>query len=186
MRITGGGLKGRNISDKKFDNTRPTTNKAKQGLFNILNNRVDWPTCNALDLFSGTGSIAFEMASRGCMQITSVDISPKNCFSIRSTAKQLGLTNFITVRSDALSFLRSHSQPYDIIIADPPYDYPHYPVIPQLVFERNLLAENGWLIIEHSKRTSFANSPYLAEQRNYGEVNFSFFCLPAGDDSKNR
>jgi 16S rRNA (guanine966-N2)-methyltransferase len=81
----------------------------------------------------------------------------------------------IIVRSDALSFLRSHSHPYDIIIADPPYDYKHYEVIPNLIFERHLLAANSWLIVEHSKRTSFKETPFFTEQRAYGEVNFSFF-----------
>lgn len=176
MRITGGGLKGRKITDKQL-NLRPTTNKAKQALFNILRNRVEWSECMALDLFSGTGSISFEMVSNGCKEVTAVDINPQNCGVIRNTAKQLGLTNIIIVRSDALSFIRSHSKPYDIIIADPPYDYPHYEVIPQLIFERNLLSPNGWLIIEHSKRTSFKELPHFIEQRAYGEVNFSFFCL---------
>jgi 16S rRNA (guanine966-N2)-methyltransferase len=174
MRIGGGGLKGRKIPDTKLD-LRPTTNKAKQGLFNILHNRMEWSECTTLDLFSGTGSITFELASRGCKQVTSVDINPKNCGYVRSAAKDLALTNVIIVRSDALSFLRSHSQPYDIIIADPPYDYKHYEVIPTLVFERHLLAENGWLIVEHSKRTSFKETPFFVEQRAYGEVNFSFF-----------
>src|ERR1700690_2220540 len=99
MRIGGGGLKGRKIPDTNLD-LRPTTNKAKQGLFNILHNRMEWSECNALDLFSGTGSITFELASRGCKQVTSVDISPKNCAYVRSAAKQLELTNVIIVRSD--------------------------------------------------------------------------------------
>lgn len=177
MRITGGGLKGRKISDKELK-LRPTTNKAKQGLFNILNNRLQWDLCNSLDLFSGTGSLAFEMASRGSRQVTAVDINPKNCHNIRDIAKQLGLNNVISIRSDALSFLRSHSDPYDVIICDPPYDYPHYSVIPELVFGRRLLKNNGWLVIEHSKRTTFKDMPNFAEQRAYGDVNFSFFYNP--------
>jgi len=180
MRITGGGLRGRNIPDKA-KNLRPTTNRAKQGLFNILHHRVDWSTCKTLDLFSGTGSISFELASRGSEQVTSVDISSQNCNFIRNTAKQLGLTNIIIVRSDALSFIRSHSEPYDIIIADPPYDYPHYDIIPQLVFERKLLKAGGLLIVEHSKRSSFKDNLFFSEQRNYGEVNFTFFSYPAED-----
>jgi len=183
MRINAGGLKGRNIPDKASE-LRPTTNKAKQGLFNILTNRVEWDNCNTLDLFSGTGSLSFELASRGVKQVTSVDISPKNCGFIRSTAQQLGLSNIIIVRSDALSYLRSHTEPYDIIIADPPYDYHHYEVIPQLIFERNLLKEHGWLVIEHSKRTSFKDTPFYSEQRAYGEVNFSFFSLSPKEEKK--
>ena len=174
MRISGGNLKGRKVPDKKL-HLRPTTNRAKQGLFNILRHKLDWAECTALDLFSGTGSIAYELASNACKQVTAVDISSSNCNFIRTNAKQFNISNLIIIRSDALSFLRSHSEPYNIIVADPPYDYPHYNVIPQLVFERNLLKENGWLIIEHSRRTGFADEPHFVEQRTYGEVNFSFF-----------
>lgn len=176
-------MRGRNIPDKDMK-LRPTTNRAKQGLFNILNHRLDWSNCSALDLFSGTGSISFEMASRGVKQITSVDINLQNCNFIRGTGKQLGLSNIIIVRSDALSFLRSHSEPYDIIIADPPYDYKHHEVIPQLVFERNLLKPEGWLIIEHSKKTLYNNTPFFKELRAYGEVNFSFFNLSPKEPKK--
>ena len=177
MRIGGGNLKGRKVPDAKL-NLRPTTNRAKQGLFNILHHRLNWEECKALDLFSGTGSITYELASRGCISVTSVDISSSNCNFIRNNAKQFGLSNVMIVRSDALSFLRSHSEPYDVIIADPPYDYEHYEVIPQLVFERNLLKEDGYLVIEHSRRTtSFGNHPNFTELRTYGEVNFSFFQL---------
>jgi 16S rRNA (guanine966-N2)-methyltransferase len=174
MRITGGGLKGRSIPNKKLD-LRPTTNRAKQGLLNILHHRLDWENCNALDLFSGTGSITYELSSRGCKQITAIDISPANIGFIRNNVKTLGLNNVIIVRSDALSFLRSHKEPYDLIIADPPYDYHHYPILPELIFEKHLLKETGLLVIEHSKRTSFKENPFFMEQRNYGEVNFSFF-----------
>jgi len=174
MRISGGNLKGRKVPDKKL-HLRPTTNRAKQGLFNILRNRIEWNECTALDLFSGTGSIAYELISIGCKQVTAVDISSSNCNFIRTNAKQFNITNLIIIRSDALSFLRSHSEPYDVIVADPPYDYAHFNVIPELVFERNLLKDSGWLIIEHSRRTSFNDSPHFVEQRTYGEVNFSFF-----------
>lgn len=174
MYIGGGNLKGRKVPNTKL-HLRPTTNRAKQGLFNILHHRVDWPQCSALDLFSGTGSIAYELASRGCKDVTAVDISNSNCNFIRTNAKQFQLSNIITVRSDSLSFIRSHSTPYDIIIADPPYDYEHYQVLPELIFERNLLKEGGYLVIEHSKRTTFEGVPRFEELRTYGEVNFSIF-----------
>jgi 16S rRNA (guanine(966)-N(2))-methyltransferase RsmD len=162
---------------------RPTTAKAKQGLFNILNNRVQWENCIALDLFSGTGSLTYELASRGCKQVTSVDISPQNCGYIRASAKQLNLNNVIIVRSDSLSFIRSHKEPYDIIIADPPYDYPHYPILPQLIFEKGLLKKGGILVIEHSKRVSLKDNPHFTDQRGYGEVNFSFFELQPSENA---
>lgn len=174
MRISGGNLKGRKVPDTKL-HLRPTTNRAKQGLFNILHHRLDWSQCSALDLFSGTGSITYELASRGCIGVTSVDISSGNCSFIRTNIKQFQLSNIIIVRSDALSFLRSHNVPYDIIIADPPYDYEHFNVLPELVFQKNLLKEGGYLVIEHSKRTSFKDTSRFVEQRTYGEVNFSIF-----------
>lgn len=174
MYIGGGNLKGRKVPDTKL-HLRPTTNRAKQGLFNILHHRVEWGECSALDLFSGTGSITYELASRGCKDVTSVDISSSNCGFIRTNIKQFKLNNIIIVRSDALSFIRSHSNPYDIIIADPPYDYEHYNLLPELIFERNLLKQGGYLVIEHSKRTTFEGTPRFTEQRTYGEVNFSIF-----------
>src|ERR1700739_3305801 len=174
MYIGGGNLKGRKVPNTKL-HLRPTTNRAKQGLFNILHHRVDWQQCSALDLFSGTGSIVYELASRSCINVTAVDISNSNCHFIRTNAKQFNLSNIVTVRSDSLSFIRSHSTPYDIIIADPPYDYEHYQVLPELIFERNLLKEGGYLVIEHSKRTTFKDTPRFIEQRSYGEVNFSIF-----------
>jgi len=174
MYIGGGNLKGRKVPDTKL-NLRPTTNRAKQGLFNILNNRLDWVECSALDLFSGTGSITYELASRGCKEVTSVDISSSNCNFIRTNAKQFQLSNIIIVRSDSLSFLRSHNVPYDIIIADPPYDYHHFNVLPELIFEKKLLKETGYLVIEHSRKTSFKDTPNFVELRTYGEVNFSIF-----------
>jgi 16S rRNA (guanine966-N2)-methyltransferase len=200
--IGGGDLKGRAVPSKYLP-IRPTTGKAKQALFNILNNLVDekrsgsddpgvnyWEECVALDLFCGTGSLTYELASRGCKKVTAVDISNGCCNFVRKNVKHFELTNVVIVRSDALSFLRSCPQPtkggeggtFDIILCDPPYDYPHYPVIPELVFSMNLLTETGTLVIEHSKRTSFIRMdpfgkehPHFIQQRVYGEVNFSFF-----------
>ncbi len=187
MHIGGGDLKGRQVPSKYLP-IRPTTGKAKQALFNILQNQfnqprsggdddnsiIHWEECEALDLFCGTGSLTYELASRGCKHVTAVDISNGCCNFVRKNVKHFGLENVITMKSEALSFLRSHSQPFDIILCDPPYDYPHYPIIPQLIFERNLLKENGWLVIEHSKRTSFNDHPNFIQHRVYGEVNFSF------------
>jgi len=175
-------LKGRAVPSKYLP-IRPTTGKAKQGLFNILNNHFTWEECEALDLFCGTGSLTYELASRRCKQVTAVDISSGCCNFVRKNIKHFGLTNVITARSDTLSFLRSHTTPFDIILCDPPYEYPHYPAIPELVFSRNLLTDNGWLVIEHSKRTTFAEHPNFLQQRVYGEVNFSFFGRKRADGS---
>lgn len=173
MYIGGGDLKGRAVPSKYLP-IRPTTGKAKQALFNILQNRFNWEECVALDLFCGTGSLTYELASRGCKQVTAVDISKGCCSFVRDNAKHFKLENVEIERSDALSFLKSCHTYFDIIICDPPYDYKQYPEIAELVFTKNLLKETGWLIIEHSKRTSFSQHPKFIQQRVYGEVNFSF------------
>lgn len=198
MYIGGGDLKGRAVPSKYLP-IRPTTGKAKQGLFNILQNhfnadvigqhqdihRHGWGECEALDLFCGTGNLTYDLASRGCKQVTAVDISNGCCNFVRKNIKHFNLNNVTVVRSDALSFLRSCPHPpkgdkegaFDIILCDPPYDYPYYSSIPELVFSKGLLKENGWLVIEHSKRTSFAEHPNFIQQRTYGEVNFSFLGI---------
>jgi 16S rRNA (guanine966-N2)-methyltransferase len=177
MYIGGGDFKGRKIPSKYLP-VRPTTGKAKQALFNILQNYMDWSQCDALDLCCGTGSLTYELASRGCKQVTAVDISGGSCNFVRKNLTAFGIDNAMVIKSDLLAFLKNCNQPFDVIICDPPYDYPHYPEIADLVFTRNLLKDNGMLIVEHSKRTSFSDNPHLLQQRTYGEVNFSFFGLP--------
>lgn len=185
MYIGGGDLKGRAVPSKYLP-IRPTTGKAKQGLFNILQNYVNWEECEALDLFCGTGSLTYELASRGCKHVTAVDISNGCCHFVRKNIKHFGLNNVSIIRSDALVFLKSHNHPFDIIICDPPYDYAHYPEIPDLVFGRNLLKKNGQLVVEHSKRTSFTEHPHFLQQRTYGEVNFSFLGIKESSESKKK
>ncbi len=174
MRITGGWLKGRTLPDKKL-NLRPTTNRAKQGLLNMLNHRIDWVSCKALDLFGGTGNLTFEMASRGCLRVTAVEISKKNSNFIRQNLMRLGLNNVQVIRGNALSFLQNTHESWTLIFCDPPYDFKNYDTIIKLIFDNRLLIKDGLLVIEHSRRTSFSSSNYYIEQRKYGEVNFSFF-----------
>lgn len=174
MRITGGALKGRTVPDVK-QNLRPTTNRAKQGLLNMLAHRVEWELCNALELFGGTGNLTYEMASRGCRSITTVGINRINCNLIRQNVKQLGLNNVRVIRADALSFLKNSRESWSLIFADPPYDYRYHETLVGLVFEKKLLKEDGFLVVEHSRRTTFTALPSFIEQRKYGEVNFSFF-----------
>lgn len=154
---------------------RPTTDFAKESLFNILNNYFDFEEIHVLDLFSGTGSISYEFASRGCKDIIAVDGNFK-CFSyIRSTAEKFRFDSIKVVKSDVFAFLRASKKTYDVIFADPPYDMGAMVDIPAIVFENNLLEPEGWLIIEHSPDTDFSKHERLLEQRKYGNTIFSVF-----------
>jgi 16S rRNA (guanine(966)-N(2))-methyltransferase RsmD len=175
MRIVSGLHRGRAIEPPKGFAARPTTDFAKVALFNILEANFDVKQATALDLFSGTGSISYELASRGCPRVDSVELNFKHYAFIKKTAGELGLSQVRCVRADAFSFLRSCPPAYSLIFADPPYDLVGIGQIPVLVFTRQLLAPGGWLVLEHSQRISFAESPHFKEHRCYGSVNFSIF-----------
>ena len=175
MRIIGGEYRGKQIvTDQKFT-LRPTTDFAKEGLFNILSNRFDITSFEVLDMFSGTGSISYEFASRGCCNIHSVEIDPRHAAFIRAIAAKLGFRQIRVIRDDVFHFLSICKVQYDIIFADPPYDMPHIEEIPVLTFEQDTLKPDGILILEHSKRNDFTGHDYLLDQRRYGNVHFSFF-----------
>jgi 16S rRNA (guanine(966)-N(2))-methyltransferase RsmD len=177
MRIISGTLKGRRIEAPGNLPVRPTTDFAKEGLFNVLMNRIDFEEIKFLDLFSGTGNISFEMASRGCLQITCVD-EDKNCFTfINKTAKQLKLDFMRVYRADVFRFCETISEKFDLIFADPPFDEPNIVQIPDLIFNQQLLNSNGLLIIEHPKQIDFSNYRYFTEVRKYGKIRFSFFKM---------
>lgn len=174
MRITGGTLKGRTIEVAKGLPVRPTTAFAGEALFNILNNKIDFGNVKFLDLFSGTGHISIEFASRGCSQITAVDIN-FNCVNfLKQTAKKYQLP-IMCIKQDVFKFLEESSNTYDVIFADPPYDLKNIEDIHTLVFNKKLLTENGILIIEHGPRTKLDHLSNFAQHRKYGNVNFSFF-----------
>lgn len=175
MRIISGQYRGRNIHPPKNLPVRPTTDKAKEGLFNILNNLLDFEDLNVLDLFCGTGNISLEFASRGAATVTSVDASPKCVGFVKSTFEQLGYKTATTYKSDALRFAQSTSQKWDVIFADPPYTYPHYPELVTGILENKLLAEDGILIVEHPAEVDLSSFPALTQTRKYGRVHFSFF-----------
>lgn len=177
MRIISGKLKGRLIKPNKKFKARPTTDYAKESIFNIINNNFDLEGLKALDLFSGTGSISYEFASRGCSEVISVESNFKHYNFIKKTANDLKLDEIKTIKSDVFTFLQKCRTTFDLIFADPPYDMDGIENIHQLVFENNLLDKDGWLIIEHSKHTEISNLPHFIEQRNYGSVNFSIYCL---------
>jgi 16S rRNA (guanine(966)-N(2))-methyltransferase RsmD len=160
-------------------NIRPTTDFAKESLFNIINNYFYFEQLEqVLDLFSGTGSISYEFASRGSKNITAVDNNFKSTNFIKQSADKLKFNNIHVVKTDVFNFLNFNKQPYDLIFADPPYDMGEKIMsIPDLVFANKLLNKDGWLIIEHSKEINFEKHPNFFQHRNYGKVNFSVFIL---------
>ncbi len=176
MRIISGKLKARRFSVPKNFPSRPTTDFAKEGLFNILENQIDLYDLNILDLCVGTGNISFELLSREAGQVTAVDIN-LNCLRfVRKNAEDMKIDNEIrTVKMDILHFLKLTEETYDLIFADPPYAYKHHAEIAILVFERALLNENGLLVIEHGKDVDLSTITQFVFSRNYGGVHFSFF-----------
>jgi len=158
---------------------RPTTDFAKENLFNILENRMDFNSCEALDLFAGTGNISFELVSRGCHQVTAVEKVFNHIRFIRKVMNDLQITNLQVIKKDVFQFLRKPAGPYDLIFADPPYQMNGIEKIPEIVFRQGLLKKNGWMILEHSAHLKGLDNTYLMEQRKYGTVHFSFFSFPS-------
>lgn len=176
MRIISGTYKGRRITAPKKLPVRPTTDMAKEGLFNILNNHFYFDEISVLDLFSGTGNISYEFASRGTSEITAVD-SDYGCIQfIEKTSEELEM-GISTLKSDVFSFLEKTGLKADIIFADPPYnmDLEDFENIAKIVFERNLLKQEGQLIIEHAKQMNLSHLENFNNQRKYGGSVFSFF-----------
>jgi 16S rRNA (guanine966-N2)-methyltransferase len=187
MRIVGGLYKGRIFSPGKSFKARPTTDFAKENLFNILENRINWEETTALDLFSGTGSISYELVSRGCKQVTAVEINFQHCKFISEVKSILKISNLQIIRDDSFHFIQKSKQQYDLIFADPPFDMKNFTELPGKVLSANILQPDGLLIVEHNKYHSFDNLPEFFELRKYGSVNFSFFrSLPTEDLLKNR
>lgn len=176
MRIISGKYKGKRLLAPKNLPVRPTTDMAKEGLFNILNNRHYFENLKVLDLFSGTGNISYEFASRGANEILAVDANMKCIQFIAKTSKQLGFS-IDTVKSDAIKFLGNTNQKFNLIFADPPYNFERdfFASIPKLVFGNNLLLEDGLLIIEHATQTDLSSLENFRESRKYGGSVLSFF-----------
>lgn len=175
MRIVGGKYKGRIFKPNKKFKARPTTDLAKEGLFNILENRYDFSDKNVLDLFSGTGSIGYEFISRGCMNITFVEKNYHHFSFIKEIIALLGIKNARLFKTDVFIFLKKSNEKFDIIFADPPFELKNLAELPDSVLNAGILTENGVFILEHPKEYSFTNHPNFKEIRNYGKVNFSFF-----------
>lgn len=175
MRIITGILKGRRLNPTDNLPVRPTTDMAREGLFNILNNILEYEEVRVLDLFSGTGAVSFEFISRGAKEVTSIEINSKCTDFIKRSAQQFGVNNLRVVRADVFDLLKRAYQKFDVIFADPPYQLDELPSLPDLVFEKQILADNGIFILEHSKEHMFEEHPYFWQHRKYGKVNFTFF-----------
>ncbi len=181
MRIISGKYKSRRIRVPSNLKARPTTDFAKENLFNILSNRLEWEETSALDLFSGTGSIALEMVSRGCPRVVSVEMSVQHHRFISLAKETLDAPELLALREDVFRYLRGCTEAFDFIFADPPYDHPQVGAVPSLIFERGLLKPDGWMVMEHSRNYNFSELPFFIEERVYGNVHFSMFKRVNGE-----
>ncbi len=175
MRIINGELSGRRPLVPKNLLARPTTDQAREGLFNILRNRLDFENSRVLDLFSGTGIISFEFASLGCRDITCVERDRFHCSAIRKNFELLDISTIRLIETDAFNFLKKEVHPFDFIFADPPYDHALLITLPSLIIGKNKLLPDGFFVLEHGPDKSFTDFPGFTEVRKYGKVHFSFF-----------
>ncbi len=177
MRIIRGKYGRRRFDVPKNITARPTTDFARENIFNVLENMLDFEGLRALDLFAGTGAISLELLSRGCQSVTAVEKSSIQYNFIRKVAKELGEENLNLIKGDVFKFIAAASQPFDFIFADPPYDHPRFGEIPRLVLQSKMLQPGTVFIIEHSRDYDFSALPHFQEHRVYGSVNFSIFVI---------
>lgn len=179
MRIITGKYKGRHFDIPRSFKARPTTDFAKENIFNVLSHYIDFDGTRALDLFSGTGSITLELLSRGCSQVISVELDRDHHRFIQQCLQKLqqtGDSSSVTpLRGDVFRFVKSCKQQFDFIFADPPYALKELPTIPALIFKHGLLADDGVFVFEHGKEYDFSSDPHFVEHRSYGSVNFTIF-----------
>lgn len=183
MRIIAGLLKGRRLNPPTSLPVRPTTDMARESLFNILNNYVDYEDCSVLDLFAGTGAVSLEFISRGVKDVTSIDVNAQCTDFIKDTARQFNINNIHVVRSDVFDLIKRAYKKFDIVFADPPYALENLSKLPDLIFEHNLLSEDGIFILEHPCEYQFDEHPHFWQHRNYGKVNFTFFAQKLDEDN---
>lgn len=181
MRIIAGSLRGRRLNPPATLPVRPTTDIARESLFNILNNYVDYEDCAVMDLFAGTGAMSLEFVSRGAKEVTSIDINNQCTDFIKASAKQFGVNNIHVVRADVFDLIKRAYKKFDIIFADPPYALENLPQLPDLIFEHDLLTDDGIFILEHPRDYHFEEHPHFWQHRNYGKVNFTFFAQKLDD-----
>ncbi|MBQ6652106.1 MAG: RsmD family RNA methyltransferase [Prevotella sp.] len=175
MRIVTGIYKGRHFDVPRSFKARPTTDFAKENIFNVLRGYLDFEGIEALDLFAGTGSISLELLSRGCGRVVSVEADRDHARFIDQCMRKIGTDKNVLIRGDVFKFLKHCSQQFQFIFADPPYALPQLQTIPDLIFQQNLLADGGILVFEHGKDNDFSSHPHFQEKRVYGSVNFSIF-----------
>ena len=175
MRIITGQYKGRHFDIPRSFKARPTTDFAKENIFNVLQGYIDFEDTSALDLFAGTGSISLELVSRGCSRVISVEADRDHANFIRQCFQKLGEDKDILIRGDVFRFLKTCKQKFDFIFADPPYALKELPQIPDLVLNGDYLNEGGIFVFEHGKDYDFSEHPRFLDHRNYGSVNFSIF-----------
>ena len=176
MRIISGTHGGRKISPPaKMPYTRPTTDIAKEGLFNIIENNLDISSLKTLDIFGGTGSISYELASRGAADLTIIEKDQKMFDFIKTNANALKIEKLKIVRADVFKFIDSTQEQFNFIFAGPPYALQEIDQLPILIFEKNILQPSGWFVLEHTPRNDYKDIPFFNMQRNYGTTVFSFF-----------
>lgn len=175
MRIISGQYGKRRIQTPKNLKLRPTTDQAKEALFNIFNNRFYYDELKVMDLFAGTGGISYEFISRGVQSVTCVESNLIHFKFITSVKKDLDMQNLFPVKTDVYKFLDYNKEPYSLIFADPPFDMAETDELPSLIFAGNHLTEDGVLVLEHSDKKDFSENEYFSEVRKYGKVHFSFF-----------
>ncbi len=176
MRIISGKFRGRHFNPPTNITARPTTDFAKESLFNLLAGYIEIEGITALDLFSGTGSISYELSSRDASHITAIEMSERHITYIKKICNELKIDNIRILRQDVFRYINSCSNTFDFIFADPPYQLEEIGTIPDLILQRNLLNPDGLLVVEHGVKTSFDDHPNLILHRNYGNVHFSFFA----------
>ncbi|MEO9532928.1 MAG: 16S rRNA (guanine(966)-N(2))-methyltransferase RsmD [Crocinitomicaceae bacterium] len=175
MRIVSGKYRGKRVFPPKKFPSRPTTDYAKEALFNILENKIDWEECNVLDLFAGTGNISAEFLSRGAKKVLSIDKNPICIKHLHSVKKELNDENWFIQRNEVNHFVLKCEEQFEVIFADPPFGIKGLAELIDRIFEEGVLTADGMLILEHGKENSFEDHPKFSSERDYGGVQFSFF-----------
>jgi len=175
MRVISGKYKSRKFKLPKNFPSRPTTDSAKEGLFNILTNRVDFEDCDVLDLFAGTGNISLEFLSRASKSVLSVDSHFVSFKNMKKLMHEVEADNWKVIKNDVFKYVSKIDRKFDIVFADPPFGLEKIYDIPKLVLDSDLLHEDGVLVIEHGRETDFSKAEHFESARNYGGVNFAFF-----------